>query len=150
MTDKTVHLGRNIKRLREIIGMKQDALARELGDDWNQKKISALESKEHIDDALLEDVARALHIPADNIRSFDEEKTLINIQNNYENSNNQGAVSIGGANTGATYNFNPLDELRKAQEENRQLLAELKDLYERLLKSEQDKVAIMQQLMDKK
>jgi len=36
---KTIHEGRNVKRIREILGIKQEALALELGDDWNQKKI---------------------------------------------------------------------------------------------------------------
>jgi hypothetical protein len=35
---KDIHEGRNIKRFREMMGIKQDALAAELGDDWSQKK----------------------------------------------------------------------------------------------------------------
>ena len=43
MTDTTtpnhkIHQGRNIKRFREMLGIKQDALAYELGDDWNQQR----------------------------------------------------------------------------------------------------------------
>jgi len=38
-------------------GVKQDALASMLGDDWNQQKISLLEQKEQIDDPLLEQIA---------------------------------------------------------------------------------------------
>lgn len=34
---KTIHEGRNIKRFREMLGLKQDALAYELGEDWTQK-----------------------------------------------------------------------------------------------------------------
>lgn len=40
MTTKNIHQGRNIKRFREMLGIKQEALAFELGEDWNQKKIS--------------------------------------------------------------------------------------------------------------
>ena len=36
--DRKVHEGRNIKRFREMLGIKQDALAADLGDDWNQQK----------------------------------------------------------------------------------------------------------------
>lgn len=43
--EKQIHEGRNVKRIREMLGIKQDALAIELGDDWNQKKISLLEGK---------------------------------------------------------------------------------------------------------
>jgi hypothetical protein len=35
--EKTIHQGRNVKRFREMLGLKE-ALAFELGDDWNQKK----------------------------------------------------------------------------------------------------------------
>ena len=45
---KTIHQGRNVKRFREMLGIKQEGLAYELGDDWNQKKISLLEQKEEL------------------------------------------------------------------------------------------------------
>lgn len=35
---KTIHQGRNIKRFREMLGVKQEALVIEPGEDWNQKK----------------------------------------------------------------------------------------------------------------
>jgi hypothetical protein len=45
-TDKeNIHQGRNVKRFREMLGIKQEALAYELGSDWNQNKISLLEQK---------------------------------------------------------------------------------------------------------
>ena len=50
--EKTIHQGRNIKRFREMLGIKQEGLALELGDDWNQRKISLLEQKEVIEPAL--------------------------------------------------------------------------------------------------
>jgi DNA-binding XRE family transcriptional regulator len=53
-SNEKIHMGRNVKRFREMLGLKQEGLAYELGDDWNQKKISALEQKETIDDGLLE------------------------------------------------------------------------------------------------
>ncbi|MEP7230003.1 MAG: hypothetical protein ABI691_07110 [Ginsengibacter sp.] len=42
MTEKTTHEGRNVKRMREMLGVKQDALAADLG----QQAISALKQKE--------------------------------------------------------------------------------------------------------
>ncbi len=71
---KKIHEGRNVKRFREMLGIKQDALAADLGDDWNQQKISLLEQKETIDDAVLQQVAAALKIPAEAIENFDEER----------------------------------------------------------------------------
>jgi len=61
--DKTIHEGRNVKRIREMLGIKQDALAIELGDDWNQKKTSLLEGKETIEPQILDEVAKALKVP---------------------------------------------------------------------------------------
>ncbi len=59
MTEKTIHEGRNVKRIREILGIKQDALALELG--ISQQAISALEQKEALDKEMLEKVAKALN-----------------------------------------------------------------------------------------
>ncbi len=54
---KTIHQGKNVKRFREMLGIKQEGLAFDLGDDWNQKKISLLEQKEQIEPHILEQVA---------------------------------------------------------------------------------------------
>lgn len=45
MQSRKIHQGRNVKRFREMLGIKQDALAFDLGEDWNQKKISLLSRK---------------------------------------------------------------------------------------------------------
>jgi predicted transcriptional regulator len=41
--------GRNIKRFREMLGIKQEMLAQKLGDEWTQSKVSHLETKEKVD-----------------------------------------------------------------------------------------------------
>jgi hypothetical protein len=46
-----------------MLGIKQDALAADLGDDWNQQKVSLLEQKETIDPALLQQISSALKTP---------------------------------------------------------------------------------------
>jgi hypothetical protein len=71
-----IHEGRNLKRFREMLAIKQDHLAFELGEDWNQQKISLLEQKEKIDSDILEQVAAILKIPAEAIRNFDEEQAI--------------------------------------------------------------------------
>jgi hypothetical protein len=120
---KTVHQGRNVTRFWEILGMKQEALAFDLGDDWNQKKVSLLEQKEVIEPELLEQIAGVLKVPADAIKNFDEEAAIFNIQHNYEGSINQGP------NLNYQCHFNPIDKWVEAMEEN-------KRSYEALLKSE--------------
>lgn len=129
MTEKKVHHGRNIKRLREMIGMKQDALALELGEDWTQQRISLLEGKETIDDPLLQQVAGALKMPVEAIKNFDDE-AIINIIGNTVNNHDQSAVF----NYYPT--FNPLDKIVELYESK---IA----LYERMLK---ERDAIMEKL----
>jgi hypothetical protein len=48
-----IHEGRNLKRFRELLSLKQEALAFELGEDWNQQKVSLLEQREKIDSDIL-------------------------------------------------------------------------------------------------
>lgn len=95
--NKTIHHGRNIKSFREMLGFKQEGLAIELGDDRNQQKISLLEQKEVVDDAVLSQVAEVLKVPAAAIKNFDEEVAIYNIQNNYEGSN-AGGTGVNGGN----------------------------------------------------
>ena len=135
--DKTIHEGRNVKRIREMLGIKQDALAIELGDDWNQKKISLLEQKETIEPPILEEVAKALKVPAEAIKNFDEERA-INIIGNTVTTVNDNA-------TGQLFQFNPtinpIDKWIEALEEN-------KKLYERLLQAEKEKVSLLEKMLD--
>jgi transcriptional regulator with XRE-family HTH domain len=132
MTEKTIHEGRNVKRIREILGIKQDALAAELG--LSQQAISALEQKEALDKDMLEKVAKALKVPSDAIKNFSEEAVVNNISCNFHDSPNSASV---------IYNFNPLDKYIEQVEEN-------KKLYEALLKSEREKIALLEKMLEKK
>ena len=135
---KTSHIGRKISRIRELRGMKQEALAAELG--ISQQSVSSLEQSEHIEDEKLERVAKVLGVSKEAIENFSEENLIYNIQNNYEGSN-KGASSVSVSNLNCT--FNPLDRLVQAYEEKEKL-------YERLLKAEKEKVAYLEKLLDKK
>lgn len=126
--EKTIHLGRNIKRFREMFGIKQEGLALELGDDWNQKKISLLEQKEVIEPELLEQIARVLKVPVEAIKNFDEEKAVHIISNTFNDSS-----ILNGINYNPT--FNTIDKIV--------------ELYEALVKSEHEKVELMQKILDK-
>ncbi|MBU7570024.1 MAG: helix-turn-helix transcriptional regulator, partial [Flavobacterium sp.] len=83
MPHKKIHQGRNIKRFREMLGIKQEALAFELGDDWNQKKISLLEQKEIVETNILAEVAKILKVPVEAFENFDEEQAVNIIANTY-------------------------------------------------------------------
>ncbi len=52
-SSKKIHHGRNIKRFREMLGIKQEAFADQLGEDWTQRRVSLLEQKEEIDVEIL-------------------------------------------------------------------------------------------------
>lgn len=134
MIEKTIHEGRNVKRIREILGIKQDALANELG--LSQQAISALEQKEALDKDMLEKIASVLKVPTAAIKNFDEQ-TAVNIVANTFTDN---AVLYG-------YNhyptFNPIDKLVEVFEEN-------KKLYERLLQTEREKVSLFEKMLEKK
>jgi transcriptional regulator with XRE-family HTH domain len=135
-TPKNIHQGRNLKRFREMLGWKQEALALALGSEWSQKRVSLLEAKETIEDDLLEEVAAILKVPVAAIKNFDEEKAVYNIQNNYEGSNS-GATNVGPANyMNYQCTFNPIEKWLEVIEEN-------KKLYERLLASEREKVELL-------
>lgn len=138
MTEKTIHEGRNVKRFREMLGIKQEGLALELGDDWNQRKISLLEQKEVIEPQLLEQIAKALKVPVEAIQNFDEEKAINIISNTVNNNDNASGNSL------FSYypNINPVDKWLDSLEEN-------KKLYERLLASEKEKVELLKKVLEK-
>jgi transcriptional regulator with XRE-family HTH domain len=124
MAEASTHIGRKISRIRELRGMKQDALAAELG--ISQQAVSKIEQSADVDDSALEKIALALGISVEAIKNYSDEAVIYNIQNNYEGSNNHGS------NVGHQFNFNPIDKLVELFEEN-------KKLYERLLQAEMEK-----------
>ncbi|WP_229209833.1 XRE family transcriptional regulator [Dyadobacter koreensis] len=66
-----------------MFGRKQNFFAFELGEEWNQQKISLPEQKERIDADILEQVAEILKILAKVIRNFDDEKAINIISNTF-------------------------------------------------------------------
>ena len=133
------NIGRNIQRLREMMGIKQDVLADKLG--LSQQKISKIEQSETIEEALLEQVAEALGVTPEAIKDFDEEKVVYNIQNNHDTSNRGASNFIGTNNYSCT--FNALDKLMEVIDEN-------KRLYEELINTLKEKNALLKEQLGKK
>lgn len=131
----TPHIGRKISRIRELRGMKQEALALELG--VSQQTVSHLEQSETIEADKLDQVAKVLGVTKEAIENFSEESIFHNINNFNDNSVNNGPLN----NFHCT--FNPLEKLMEAHEEN-------KKLYERLLAAEREKIAYLEKLLDRK
>jgi transcriptional regulator with XRE-family HTH domain len=133
MQQKPVHEGRNVKRIREILGIKQDALAMDLG--LSQQAISQLEQKEALDADMLEKIAAVLKVPVEAIKNFDEAAAVNIISNTFHKEafiNNSG-----------TFNINPIEKWMEVLEEN-------KKLYERLLQTEREKNSLLEKMIEGK
>ncbi|MFV0586619.1 helix-turn-helix domain-containing protein, partial [Bacteroides reticulotermitis] len=114
------HVGRNLQKIRVYLGMKQEALAADLG--VSQQEISKIEKQEEIEGELLTQIATVLGVSAEVIKDFDVERAIYNINNIRDNTFEQGSTSI-------AQQFNPLDKIV--------------ELYERLLQSEREKVELL-------
>jgi transcriptional regulator with XRE-family HTH domain len=125
---KPNHIGRKISRIRELRGMKQETLAEELG--ISQQAVSKIEQSEKIEDDKLEQIAKVLGVTKEGIENFSDEAVL-NIISNTFTSNDSSTINA----INVQPNFNPLDKVV--------------ELYERLLKSEQDKIEYLEKLLNK-
>ncbi len=104
----TIHQGRNVKRFREMLGIKQDDLAFEL--NVTQQTVSLIEQRETIDDDLLEQISELLKVPVDVLKNFDTEDAVNFIANTFNQS--------GLFNRDCTLNFHPIDKLIEALDKN--------------------------------
>jgi transcriptional regulator with XRE-family HTH domain len=98
-----VHLGRNVGRIREIIGMKQIVLAEKTG--MSQQNISKLEQSEVIADETLDRLSKGLGVTSEFVKTFKEERAIQYIQNNNESS------SHASQNYQQTINYNGIDKI---------------------------------------
>ncbi|GEN77623.1 helix-turn-helix domain-containing protein [Chryseobacterium hagamense] len=134
--EQKIHQGRNVKRFREMLGIKQEALAFDLGEDWNQKKISILEQKAVVEEALLQKISEVLKIPVEAFQNFDEEQAINIISNTFDNCQQPASVFYNST-------VNQLDQLIKLHEEK---IA----LYERMLKEKDDMMVRLENLIRSK
>ncbi len=138
-----LHIGRKIARIREIRGIKQEALAETLG--ISQQAVSKLEQSESIEETTLLRIAKALDVTPELIKYYSDEAVINNIQNNYDNATNNSGPHQSGSSAGNNYHcaFNPLDEYRNEVIEN-------KKLYEALLKEKDEKIALLTKMLESK
>lgn len=132
-TTKPKHIGRNISRIRELRGMKQEALAIAIG--VSQQTISNIENSETVEEEKLLEISKALEVNVEVLKNFSEEAVFNIIGNTVHNHDN-----------GSLFNyqptFNPIEKLVEVFEEN-------KTLYKALLKAEKDKVSYLEKLLNK-
>lgn len=72
-----MHIGRNVSKLRDLKGLKQDEFAKMLG--VSQQAVSRLENKKKIDDDTLQKIADILEINKEGIKQFNLDSTLNSI-----------------------------------------------------------------------
>jgi transcriptional regulator with XRE-family HTH domain len=122
-TTKTHH-GRNIKRLRSILDIKQESIAFAL--NMTQQNFSVLEQKQEIENPLLEKIAKMMNVPVDLIKNFNEEGVINIISSTLHD--NSGSV---------LYNptFNPIDKII--------------ELYERIIQEKNEKIELFERLTKK-
>ena len=130
MAEPSLHIGRKISRIRELRGMKQEALAAELG--ISQQAVSKIEQSETVEGDALEKIAKALGVNSDAIKNYSDEATINFIANTY----NDNAASYG-----HYYNFSPIEKIVTLFDEKVALL-------ERLLQSEREKVELLKKNND--
>ena len=116
------HVGKNLQRVRIYFGVKQEALAADIG--MSQQTVSKIEQQEEIEFEVLKKIGDALGISPDIIENFDLEGAIYNINNNSfkDNTFEEGSTAI-------AQQFNPIEKIV--------------ELYERLLKSEREKIEIL-------
>ena len=129
-TTAKVHHGRNIKRLREILGIKQEAIAQLL--NITQQSFSEMEKREMIEESTLQKVADALKIPVTAIKNMTEESVMNYIYTFNDKVENS---TVAGTNNNCNYSFNPIDKIV--------------ELYERMLKEKEEKLALTEKLLGK-
>lgn len=134
MPNNKIHEGRNVKRFREMLGIKQDALAADLGDDWNQQKISLLEQKETIDTPLLQQISAILKVPVEAFQNFDEEQAVNVIANTYSFQDFKDNAVASGFNYQPS--FNPVDKMV--------------ELYERMIQQQKEMIEKLERLIEGK
>jgi transcriptional regulator with XRE-family HTH domain len=131
---KNTHHGHAIKRIRHTLGIKQDALAIDLG--ISQAQISNYEHKKVIDNDMLEKFAKALNVAPEVIKELEEDPVTVIIENNTfeKGNNNVGYI------TDNTITNNPIEQILELNKEKTAL-------YERMLELEKEKNALLEKLL---
>lgn len=129
---ETIHQGRAVKRLREMLQVKQETIADALG--ISQQSVSLLEQRNAIDPETLETIAKTLKVPVDAIKNFNEDATISIISNTFRD---ESAAYV----QNYKCHFNPIEKWLEAMEAN-------KKLYEALLKEKDEKIALLKEKLD--
>lgn len=145
-TVKNIHQGHNVRRLRAALGVKQEALARDL--KLTQQAVSLIEQKKTIEPAMLQKIAKCLKIDPALIEELEEDPVSIMVENNNFESGSIGNIaqeqsSFDQDQTDFNNTYHPADKIIE-------LCNEKAALYERMLQIEKEKVIYLEQLLKEK
>jgi len=114
------HMGRNMRRVREIMGVTQDTVAMGLG--ISQPNVWKLEQQEDIKEETLAQVAEIIGVPVDAIKNYEEEATRDYITNSFSNNEFNSSTGVITRPT-ITYNncvFYSNGDLKEMHEKNKE------------------------------
>ncbi|WP_146746576.1 helix-turn-helix domain-containing protein [Sinomicrobium soli] len=134
MNTTAPHYGRRIALLRGLFKLTQAQLGESAG--FKQQDVSDMEGKAELSDEVLLRLLEPMGVKLERFKEMDESAMGAMIFHTRDQ-------SVGHFGFNNTYNLNPLEELLKAKEE-------IKNLYERLLEAEKEKVAFLQRQLDSK
>ncbi|MFV8366820.1 helix-turn-helix domain-containing protein [Flavobacterium sp. XS1P27] len=130
---KPKHIGRNISRIRELRGMKQEALAIAIG--VSQQSVSNIEGSETIDEEKLKSISEVLGVSPEAIKNYSDEAVFNIIGNTYHNTSSDNSTLIA-----SSMNYQPTFNT----------VEKIVELYERLVQAEKDKVEYLEKLLKAK
>lgn len=125
---RPIHLGDHVRRMRTALGVKQSALASELG--MTQQNISRIEQEEDMDKGTLEKIAQALGVTPEAIENFSEEGAIFNVQTLHDN------ATAGNNGYFEQCTFNPIEKIVELYDALLKAEREKNELLERMLKSQ--------------
>jgi transcriptional regulator with XRE-family HTH domain len=131
-TRKNTHHGHAIKRYRHTLGIKQEALASDMG--ISQALVSLYEQKKLIDDDMIDKFAKALNVAPALIKDLEEDPVTVIVENN--------TFEKGSGVCFNTFHNNP-DPVDRIIE----LANEKTALYERIVELEKEKNALLEKLL---
>lgn len=137
---KNVHQGDNVRKFRQIMGLKQGVLAEKLG--TTQQIVSLIEKKKVIEKETLIRIADILNVSPQLIEELEDSPISIVVENNnFQSGSLNSGIGCYEYNDSST--VHPLDKIIELSKENA-------SLYERMMVIEKEKVALLENMLKEK
>jgi len=136
---KNTHHGHAIKRFRHTLGIKQEALAAEMG--LSQALISTYEQRKVLNDDVIERFAKALNVAPELIKELEEDPVTFIVENNTFEEGSIANISNVSEGNNNTITNNPIEQIIELNKEKTAL-------YERMLELEKEKNALLEKLLE--